>query len=40
MNLDKTIQELTNRLDDVHPYSASIMSKSKMMESIIGKVKK
>ena len=23
MNLDKTIQELTNRLDEVHPYSAS-----------------
>ena len=23
MNLDKTIKELTNRLDDVHPYSAS-----------------
>jgi hypothetical protein len=23
INLDKTIQELTNRLDEVHPYSAS-----------------
>ena len=23
MNLDKTIKELTNRLDEVHPYSAS-----------------
>ena len=23
MNIDKTIQELTNRLDEVHPYSAS-----------------
>jgi hypothetical protein len=25
-NLDKTIQELTNRLDEVHPYSASSSS--------------
>ena len=25
-NLDKTIQELTNRLDEVHPYSASSVS--------------
>jgi hypothetical protein len=24
MNLDKTIQELTNRLDEVHPYSSTI----------------
>ena len=26
MNLDKTIEELTNRLDDVHPYSNSYSS--------------
>ena len=26
MNLDKTIKELTNRLDVVHPYSASSYS--------------
>ena len=25
MNLDKTIKELTNRLDEVHPYSASYL---------------
>ncbi len=43
MNLDKTIKELTNRLDDVHPYSASyllVIIKIEMMELIIGKVKK
>jgi hypothetical protein len=26
MNLDKTIQELTNRLDEVHPYSSASLS--------------
>jgi hypothetical protein len=26
MNIDKTIQELTNRLDEVHPYSSSSIS--------------
>jgi hypothetical protein len=42
INLDKTIKELTTRLDVVHPYSASsyISNQIEMMESITGKVKR
>ena len=41
MNLDKTIKELTNRLDVVYPYSSSSSNdESNMMELIIGKVKR
>ena len=41
-NIDKTIQELTNRLDIVHPYSASSTSnhQNRNVESLTGKVKK
>jgi hypothetical protein len=33
MNLDKTIQDLTNRLDEVHPYSASSSTNNHQIRS-------